>query len=37
VQRISSECRPRQVPSGFQFDIVFRVISTDGTQVLMSD
>jgi hypothetical protein len=28
---------PPPGPSGFQFDIVFRVISTDGTQVLMSD
>jgi predicted secreted Zn-dependent protease len=24
-------------PSGFQFDIVFRVMSTDGTQLLVSD
>jgi hypothetical protein len=24
-------------PSGFQFDVIFRVISEDGTQVLMSD
>ena len=28
---------PPPGPAGFQFDIVFRVISTDGTQVLMSD
>jgi len=28
---------PPPGPSGFQFDIVFRVMSTDGTQVLMSD
>jgi predicted secreted Zn-dependent protease len=28
---------PPPGPSGFQFDIVFRVISTDGTQLLMSD
>jgi hypothetical protein len=28
---------PPPGPSGFQFDIVFRVISTDGAQVLMSD
>jgi predicted secreted Zn-dependent protease len=27
---------PPPGPSGFQFDIVFRVMSTDGTQVLMS-
>jgi hypothetical protein len=24
-------------PSGFQFDVILRVISGDGTQVLMSD
>jgi predicted secreted Zn-dependent protease len=28
---------PPPGPAGFQFDIVFRVMSTDGTQVLMSD
>jgi hypothetical protein len=28
---------PPPGPSGFQFDIVFRVMSTDGTQVLVSD
>jgi hypothetical protein len=28
---------PPPGPSGFQFDIVFRVMSTDGTQLLMSD
>jgi predicted secreted Zn-dependent protease len=28
---------PPPGPSGFQFDIVFRVMSTDGNQVLMSD
>jgi hypothetical protein len=28
---------PPPGPSGFPFDIVLRVMSTDGTQVLMSD
>jgi predicted secreted Zn-dependent protease len=28
---------PPPGPAGFQFDIVFRVMSTDGTQLLMSD
>jgi predicted secreted Zn-dependent protease len=28
---------PPPGPAGFQFDIVFRVMSSDGTQVLMSD
>ena len=28
---------PPPGPPGFQFDIIFRVMSTDGTQVLMSD
>ncbi len=28
---------PEPGPPGFQFDVIFRVISEDGTQVLMSD
>jgi hypothetical protein len=28
---------PPPGPPGFQFDVIFRVISDDGTQVLMSD